>query len=60
MNFSLSGGGIGLIGGFILFGALLLAVTIVVTIVGRVLRGRDEAPVGSDEPGRRREEDDLV
>ena len=60
MNFSISGGSIGLVGGWILFGALILAFAVVVSIVVRLVRGRDDEADGTDEPARRPPEDDLL
>ena len=56
MNFSISDG-IGFLGGWILFGALMIVFTIVVTLIVRAVRGRDE---GSDLPPGRAPEDDYI
>ena len=59
MNFSVSGG-IGLLGGWVLFGALMIAFTIVVTIVVRLVRGRnDDEPTGPSD-GRAPEDDYIL
>ncbi|WP_174290857.1 hypothetical protein [Sphingomonas bacterium] len=62
MNFGISGGSIGFIGAIVLFGALMIAFTIVATIVIRVVRGRDdEASGGSTGSGDdRAAEDDYI
>ena len=56
MNFSISGG-IGLLGGWGLFGALMIVFTVVATLVIRAVRGPRE---GSDLPPGRAPEDDYI
>jgi len=54
MNFSVSDG-IGLLGGWILFGALMIAFIVIVALVVRVVRGRDDSPAP---PGERAPDED--
>ena len=60
MNFSISQG-IGFLGGWVIFGALMIAFTVIVSLVVRAVRGRDDTPA---EPGaggdRRAPEDDYI
>lgn len=56
MNFSISGG-IGLLGGWVLFGTLMIVFTVVATLVIRAVRGPRE---GSDLPPGRAPEDDYI
>ncbi len=56
MNFSISGS-IGLLSGWVLFGALMIAFTVVITLIVRAIRGRDE---GGDLPPGRAPEDDYI
>ena len=58
MNFSVSGG-LGLLGGWVLFGALMIAFTIVVTIVVRIVRGRDD-DTAEPSDGRAPEDDYIL
>ena len=58
MNFSISDS-IGFIGGWVIFGALMIAFTIVVTVVVRLVRGRDDTPTESSD-GRAPEDDYIL
>ena len=57
MNFSISGG-IGLLGGWIIFGVLMIVFTIVVTLIVRAVRGPQED--GGLPPGRAPEDDYIL
>ena len=57
MNFGISGEGIGLIGGLVLFGAVMIAFTVVAAAIVRLVRGRDDTPAT---PGERAPEDDYI